>query len=983
MLEGYIGYYVLGYYLDRYLKQKKKQSIHHYWTNARILHKIEENASVRGSMKNFKAFLPETIILCIAFLFCMAVWPLGIVQSSHYTSESLERGMFLSAPITVENAAEGSFVPLHSTIDSLSFKFNRWEEIYAVDGSVELELLDSDNTVLFHSSTDMSEIKHNAFHTFPIDCRLNPGEIYKYKLYTINYNYNAPLIYLSSQGVGPIEQKALSMGSIPQSKFAVLKIRYTDRATPRKALPYYASIFFVAILALFACKRDNEVICPILGTFKTVRRFTIYLLASLIVCFLILLGDESRLPVTEEGYEVSTRALDAGTYYMGVEYQTTVPGNYIVITDNGREVLSEELSPSDTYKNYIFTLDKDSQELRVSYQFSEDSDCSIYSSTINTASRFYTDTYYYTLLFAFLCLGVAVFLCKLPTLSISTEKFVIACALVGIALFSFLPYCNGLLPDGNDLCYHIGRIEGIKDGLRDGQFPVYIYPEALNGYGYLNCMYPSLFLYFPAILRLFGVSIVTSYKSLIFVSLLGMSLITYLSVKSIYPNRKAGLLVTLLYMLCPYHLVNVYARGALGEALAMIFLPLCIAGLYHVLLGDQKKWWMLSLGITGLLQTHILSTLLTGILCVIAGLIFFSYIRKEKRWTAILKSVISVLLLNLWFLLPFLYYYFNGGLWLSALETTTYRERALAFSNLFSLYNSMDYRTLSLGLPIVVLTGICIVYLCLKLKHKPAPPDRLTDFTCFLLCTGLVLAFFTLGDFNAWSFMELPCFDWLFKNVQFPSRFLEHSSLLLLAGGVISLFELKVLDKYRRPIALILCAMSLLTVVPYQNYLNYYATKYDTASLSHINKLIGIPRGDYESIYPNEWRREPLDNELLVAESIQTTSPENISINGYCRQGTHTTFNYCATADCQIELPVQFYPGYIAYDETGSRLSITPSENQLISLNAVPDGISHSITLKYQQHPLFILGVLISILYLLFGILRVSRQHSLSKENLH
>ena len=56
---------------------------------------------------------------------------------------------------------------------------------------------------------------------------------------------------------------------------------------------------------------------------------------------------------------------------------------------------------------------------------------------------------------------------------------------------------------GADWSFHLSRIEGIAQGLREGQFPVRVYSIAKNGYGYApSLFYGELLLYFPAVLRL-------------------------------------------------------------------------------------------------------------------------------------------------------------------------------------------------------------------------------------------------------------------------------------------------------------------------------------------------------------------------------------------------------------------------------------------------------------------------------------------------
>ena len=927
-------------------------------------------------MKKINALFPEFLILFICLLLCAAVWPMGLLSKSDYTSASIEKGMILSDPISEENAAVGTFIPAHRTLNSLSFRFNKYQDIYAIDGTLEFYLENAAGQVLFHTSIPCEELPHEDFYDIPIDCKLTTGETYSYRIFATDYTYQAPKIYLSSAGVGPVEQTGLSFHDIPSSKYAVIRFSYTDKASPRKAIPYYITILFLTSLALFACKRKNEPEFKILGAFHTIRHLSIYTCFVLICAGLILLSDESQLPVTEEGGTCTTRALDAGSYYIGVEYNSTTPGNTVSILANGTTLLCEELPVSETYINFPVILDKDCQKFQIEYSTTDSSDCTIVSTTLNTYDHFYYDTYFYVIVFILLTSGLALCLCKRATILSHRTQLVTGGILLSIALVSFLPYCNGILPAGDDLSYHLARIEGIKDGLRNGQFPVYILPEALQGYGYLNSMYPSLFLYLPALLRLMGISIITVYKSFVLLILLATVFLTYFSVKSIYPSRSAALLAALLYSLCPYHLVNLYARGALGESLAMTFLPLAFAGLYHLLEGDSRKWWMLALAMSGLLQSHTLFTLLTGLLCVAGGLIFFENIRMQKRWIPICKAILSVFLLNAWFLVPFLYYYRKGGLWMDALGTTTYRERALVFSNLFGSFNLENYRTLSLGLPLILLAGFSLVYLIFYSKQHTNYGHISRKFLSFLLAMGVLSAFMSTGNFNAWSFMELPVFDWLFTTIQFPSRLLAFASTALIFVGAIALYETEKLHRIRPVITVACCTICLLTIMPYHNDWNYYKTKYDTASVNHVSKLIGIDRGDYESIYPNEWRRQNFNNDIPLdgGNLIHTSNDDMIKITDFSRIGTTSTLAYSASDGISIEFPIQYYPGYIAYDENHNALDVIPSENQLVSVYAVGDGASHIITVKYHKNALFLIAEWISVICILLPLLLFYRK---------
>ena len=67
---------------------------------------------------------------------------------------------------------------------------------------------------------------------------------------------------------------------------------------------------------------------------------------------------------------------------------------------------------------------------------------------------------------------------------------------------------------GADWSFHLSRIEGIAQGLREGQFPVRVYSIAKDGYGYApSLFYGELLLYFPAVLRLLGMSVQGAYHT--------------------------------------------------------------------------------------------------------------------------------------------------------------------------------------------------------------------------------------------------------------------------------------------------------------------------------------------------------------------------------------------------------------------------------------------------------------------------------------
>ena len=102
------------------------------------------------------------------------------------------------------------------------------------------------------------------------------------------------------------------------------------------------------------------------------------------------------------------------------------------------------------------------------------------------------------------------------------------------------------------------------------------------------------------------------------------------------------------------------------------------------------------------------------------------------------------ILLNLWFLVPFLYYYFKEDLGTDVLRWSGYFEQSINPSNMaqtISLYNKQYF---SLGLPLLGCLGIGIIYLICDKKEKKTGLD---SYLIFLLVLGCILVYMTTGYF--------------------------------------------------------------------------------------------------------------------------------------------------------------------------------------------------------------------------------------------
>ncbi|MDE5893800.1 MAG: hypothetical protein K2H45_12840, partial [Acetatifactor sp.] len=270
------------------------------------------------------------------------------------------------------------------------------------------------------------------------------------------------------------------------------------------------------------------------------------------------------------------------------------------------------------------------------------------------------------------------------------ERAVVFCVLLGVTALASYPLFVPTVGFGHDLNFHLYRIEGIKDGLLSGQFPVRLHPTHNHGYGYISSsVYPELFLYFPALLRLLGASPVMAYNTFLTMINAVTAWIMYVCAKGITRSRYGGLLASVLYTLSTWRIMNLYYRAALGEALAMVFFPVLLYGLYLLLTGDHRKWWVLALGCSGIFQSHIISTVFAAFTILAAAAVYCREFLQKQRFLGFVRAGVLTVLLNLWYLVAFVTYYLGEDLAIKHTpENTEFFQNAVFPAEFFNLFNT-------------------------------------------------------------------------------------------------------------------------------------------------------------------------------------------------------------------------------------------------------------------------------------------------------
>jgi hypothetical protein len=149
-----------------------------------------------------------------------------------------------------------------------------------------------------------------------------------------------------------------------------------------------------------------------------------------------------------------------------------------------------------------------------------------------------------------------------------------------ILAFSIFAWAPLLTPayffQAHDAPHSIFYLVEFDQTLRDGYLWPRWAPDFAFGYGYpLFNIYAPLAIYAAEILHLLGLSFVGAVKAMYVLGTIGAGLSMYLFVRRLF-GREAGLLAAVVYMVVPFHLVEIFVRSAYSEFMALALFPLVL-----------------------------------------------------------------------------------------------------------------------------------------------------------------------------------------------------------------------------------------------------------------------------------------------------------------------------------------------------------------------------------------------------------------------
>lgn len=480
----------------------------------------------------------------------------------------------------------------------------------------------------------------------------------------------------------------------------------------------------------------------------------------------------------------------------------------------------------------------------------------------------------------------------------------------------------------HDGIWHIERILSMTHELEVGQFPVRWSMGLDNGYGLpvFNFVYPLPY-YLAATLHLLGIGVVASYRlSTIFFYLLGS-----VGVYQLVSNRSRLLAsaASIMYLLSPYLLLDLFVRAAFGELAVLGLAPWLFIVLNR--LKTHRLEWFTPLPLALILLSHnFLGLFFLGLVLLLSLTLYRPWLKKY------LISTLISLGLAAFFLLPMIG---ERGLLLSApagLENTDFARHYVYPSQLLTSpwgyagsLPGVDPSEISyqLGFAQILLLILSLIFFTKELR--------------LYLVLSLLSIFLSLN---------LASFFWDFfpflKIIQFPWR--------LLAFPVIfsPLLLIHLYPRLKRGVALSV----VIILLAIANSFNKTSPKsfltdqeFSSLHLAYSTKFASAYR--YE-LTP-KWASIERDQPDLVMVSKGSANIENIVVNNYS-----LTFSADAPDSSTATVAYNYYPSWkLTVD--GNPSDLVASSDGSISLPLLAG--KHFYRLYLSSTPLAKIGNLVSL----------------------
>lgn len=491
------------------------------------------------------------------------------------------------------------------------------------------------------------------------------------------------------------------------------------------------------------------------------------------------------------------------------------------------------------------------------------------------------------------------------------------------------------LPPTHDGEYHVVRFYEFDKVLRDGNWYPRWAPDLNNGYGIplFNYVYP-LPNYIASFLHISGFNFIDSFKAELFLAILIGTIFFYLWAKQFWGNL-GGIVSSVFYTFSPYHFVDIYIRGSVGEVWALGFFPAFLWAYTRFVRSREKLFLILSsIFLALIIFSHNILALMFFVFSL-SYIIILIYIEKNKTYL-ILNTLYIILLglgLSVIFWFPAIYEtkYVIG---LQIFDVTShfpdlYQFLIPSWGSGFSGAGLGSELSFQVGIANLIAVLVSLVVVLFQIKKKN---NRFFDILFFL--GWFIFVLFLMLEISKPVWQLVP----FMKYFQFPWRLLSVEILFasFLSGSIFSLIG-KEHVKIRLFIAVFLVFLAFVLGIGYTKPA-YYHDRSDNYYVARSNFIDGTnsPGNVFNTIWFNQ-------NLKKKKEKIEI---DNGSLESSIVKPTTQRYSLSVVSDSDATINTTYFPGWIVSID-GKEIATKPDINGLISF-VIPKG-SHLIEVKFED----------------------------------
>lgn len=502
----------------------------------------------------------------------------------------------------------------------------------------------------------------------------------------------------------------------------------------------------------------------------------------------------------------------------------------------------------------------------------------------------------------------------------------------------------------DDGIQHICRIIGTEQTLADKQFLPMIMSNLCNNFGYSwNIFYSPLTAYMSVMFRIFNFSYVNCLKLCMFVIVLLSGLTMYKLTFRITKNKKLATLASIIYILAPYRITDMYTRTALAELASFIFIPIVFEGLY-IIVNEEKKSYKLALGAAGLILTHQVIAMYTAIICFVYLIVFFKKLKSKTVLKNIGVNLLFCILMTSFYWVGLLQHYFSTSYEVFVPGRMEREEVLIFYKAKFSqLFITSSEQTMIYAIGLLSVIGLVLT----PIAYKKIPEEYKKTYMFFLI-TGVILIGMTLSIF---PFEKLPqaltMLQFTFRLFTFTSFFF---AFVVATNFAILIKNFKTLD------IVVLLTISILLLLPYKSKLDFNLQENEERLINGVRVTENTGRVHAGMASMEYLPTKAFKNLKYIAnrkDEVIVLDNDEAVISDYTKQDSNMNCRISnINKETTIELPYIYYLGYRIY-ANGQEIKYTESDNGFIQINITKDS---QIKVKYLGTNEMLISYAISII---------------------